>query len=310
MQHLNLARFDLISIRLAVACLQTGSLSAAAREIPLALAAASRRLRELEDAVGDTLFDRNARGLTPTGAGRVFVKHGLALLQTMETMHAELADQRLGVARHLRLCAGTAAINQFLPALLADYARLQPQIRVELDEQVSESVVRALREGRADVGVFVAGPSTQGLQVAPFRQDELVLVMPRGHPLSTERHAIDFSACLGEDWISLTSGAAMLQTQQQAALASQRPLRLRMQVRSFDAVCHLVAAGLGVALLPKGALKHYGKSLPLRSRPLTDAWARRQLLVAVASQDEAALNLMRFLVKPSRNAKADLSKQQ
>ena len=153
----NLARFDLVSIRLAVACAQTGSLTAAARDSHLALAAASRRIRELEGALGDALFERHARGLLPTPAGRVFVKHGLTLLQTMEQLGTELADLRLGLSRHIRLCASSAAIAQFLPPLLARYAQLHPQVRVELEEQVSQAVVSALREGRTDVAVFVEG---------------------------------------------------------------------------------------------------------------------------------------------------------
>ena len=137
----NLARFDLVSVRLAVACAQTGSLTAAARDSHLALAAASRRIRELEDALGDALFERHARGLLPTAAGRVFVKHGLTLLQTMEQLGGELADLRRGIARHIRLCASSAAISQFLPPLLARYGELHPQVHIDLEEQVSEAVV-------------------------------------------------------------------------------------------------------------------------------------------------------------------------
>lgn len=308
--RLNLARFDLVSIRLAVACLQTGSLSAAAREVHLALAAASRRLRELEQALGASLFERHARGLHATAAGRVFVRHGLNLLQTLDLLDAELADQRQGITRRLRLCASTAAINQFLPPLLEAYARLAPQVRIDLDEQVSEAVVSALRDGRADVGVFVQGPDTQGLQTALFRRDELVLVLPANHALASSRSTIAFADCLDEDWISLTTGAAMLQTQQQAALALGRPLRLRMQVRSFDAVCHLVASGLGVALLPKAAIQPFARTLALKSRPLNDAWAKRQLLVGTTSQDEAVRAFTAFLTQPSPNAKAFAHKQQ
>lgn len=291
----NLARFDLVSIRLAVACAQTGSLSAAAREAHLALAAASRRIKELELALGDTLFERHARGLTPTAAGRVFVRHGLTLLQTMDQLSTELADQRLGIARHVRLCASTAAINQFLPPLLASYALAQPQIRVDLDEQVSEAVVAALREGRADVGVFVEGPDTQGLHTALFRTDELVLVLPTNHALAQNKTPLPFAQALDEDWISLTTGAAMLQAQQQAALSAGKPLRLRMQVRSFDAVCHLVTAGLGVALLPKLAVLPLARTLHLAWRPLSDAWVRRRLLVGYGTPDHAVLDLVQFL---------------
>lgn len=306
---MNLARFDLVSIRLAVACAQTGSLTAAARDSHLALAAASRRIRELEGALGDTLFERHARGLLPTAAGRVFVKHGLTLLQTMEHLGGELADLRQGIARHIRLCASSAAISQFLPTLLAQYGRLHPQVRVDLEEQVSETVVTTLREGRADVAVFVEGPDTGGLATRLFREDELVLVLPAKHPLAGKKTPIAFADTLDEEWISLTAGAAMLQQQQQAALAANRPLKLRMQVRSFDAVCHMVASGLGIAVLPKGASLPIVKTMKLGWRPLSDAWAQRRLLVATAAGDnEAAIvSLVDFLAagaQPSQKAKA------
>jgi len=299
----NLARFDLVSVRLAVACAQTGSLTAAARDSHLALAAASRRIRELEDALGEALFERHARGLLPTAAGRVFVKHGLTLLQTMEQLGGELTDLRRGIARHIRLCASSAAISQFLPPLLARYGELHPQVHIDLEEQVSEAVVATLREGRADAAVFVEGPDTTGLDTRLFREDELVLILPAGHALARGKTPLAFVDALDEEWISLTTGAAMLQKQQQAALAAKRPFKLRMQVRSFDAVCHMVASGLGVAVLPKGATLPIIKSMKLGWRPLADGWARRRLLAAtMAGQPDAAITaLVEFLVAPARS---------
>jgi molybdate transport repressor ModE-like protein len=306
----NLARFDLVSIRLAVACVQSGSLTAAAREAHLALAAASRRVRELEDALGEPLFERHARGVVPTAAGRVFVKHGLALLQTLDQLGGELADLRQGIARHIRLSASTAAINQFLPPLLARYAQLRPQVRVDLEEQVSEAVVAALREGRADLGVFVEGPDTSGLDARLFRTDELVLVLPKKHRLAG-RTPLAFTDALDEDWISLNTGAAMLQKQQQAALAANKPFRLRMQVRSFDAVCHLVASGLGLAILPKAAALPIVRAMKLDWRPLADTWSRRRLLVATGTASDAAVQaLAAFLLEPSQTAKPRPSRKQ
>lgn len=303
----NLARFDLVSIRLALACVQNGSLTAAARELHLATAAASRRIRELELALGSPLFERHARGLLPTAAGRAFARHGLTLLQTLEQLGGEIADLRQGIARHVRLCASTAAINQFLPTLLAQYAKQQPQVRVDLEEQVSDAVVTSLREGRADIGVFVEGPDVSGLAPQVFRHDELVLVLPRGHALAKGRTALPFLETLDEDWISLNTGAAMLQKQQQAALAAGKPLRLRMQVHSFDAVCHLVASGLGIAMLPKAAAQPIMRAMGLSSRPLADAWARRRLLLATgtgfSADDVGVAGLFDFLLESSPNAK-------
>lgn len=307
----NLARFDLVSIRLVVDCVQHGSLSAAARESHLALAAASRRIRELEDAVGEPLFERHGRGVRPTAAGRVFARHALGLLQSLEQMGSELADLRQGIARHVRLCASTAAINQFLPPLLARYARQQEQVRVDLEEQVSTAVVATLREGRADIGVFVEGAETEGLDCRLFRRDELVLVLPARHRL-VGRGAVAFGEALEEDWISLADGAALLQKQHEAAHAAGRPLRLRMQVRSFDAVCHLVASGLGIAILPKNAALPIIGAMKLRWRALSDPWAQRRLLLATLSgpQDPAVEELARFLVEPSQKAKAPSRNEQ
>lgn len=304
MASYNLSRFDLVSVRLVVHCAQGGSLTAAARDCKLALTAASRRVRELEDAIGEPLFERHSRGLLPTAAGRIFVRHGLALLQRMDALVDELQDGREGVARRIHLCASTAAINQFLPSLLADYGGRHPEVRVEVEEQVSDLVVAALRDGRTDIGAFVEGPDTGGLEVRDFRKDELVLIMRAGHRLAGKA-PIGFADTLEEQWISLNPGAALLQKQQAAALAAGRPFRLRMQVRSFDAVAHMVASGLGVAALPKAAALPIVRAMKLAWRPLADAWAFRQLKVATRKDAEPAVAAFReFLCARSQERKA------
>jgi DNA-binding transcriptional LysR family regulator len=302
--HYNLARFDFVSIRLAVACARTGSLTEAARECHLVLPAASRRLRDLEKTLGAQLFERHSRGLTPTALGRAFMKRGMAILQELDQLVIELADARKGVVRHVRVCAGTAAITQFLPPLLAEYALLRPEVQVELEEQVSQQVVASVREGRADLGVFVAGPEVRGLEVRDFRSDELVLILPACHRLAG-RTPLPFTETLDEHWISLNAGAAMLQAQQQAAMAAGRTLKLRMQVRSFEAVGHMVASGLGISALPKGAALPMLRAMKLSWRPLSDAWAQRQLQVVVRPDADATVVALRdFLVPTSQNAKA------
>lgn len=301
----NLARFDFVSIRLAVVCARTGSLTEAARECNLVLPAASRRLRDLEKALGAQLFERHSRGLTPTALGHAFMKRGMAILQELDHLVVELADARQGVVRHLHMCACTAAITQFLPPLLAEYTDLRPEVQVELEEQVSARVVSTVREGRADLGVFVAGPPVQGLSVCDFRGDELVLILPAAHRLAG-RTPILFEATLDEHWISLNAGAAVLQAQQLAAMAAGRPFKLRMQVRSFDAVGHMVASGLGIAALPKGAARPIVRAMKLQWRPLADAWAKRQLQVCMRPDaDETVRALRDFLVTTSQSAKAD-----
>lgn len=303
--RLNLARFDFVTIRLVVACLRTGSLTQAARACHLVTPAASRRLRELEDAVGHRLFERHSRGLTPTPAGRIVAQRGLALLQEMDAMVGELQDAGDALRRTVHLHASTAAINQFLPPLLAGYAERRPQVRVVLEEQVSAQVVAALRDSQADLGVFVEGPDARDLEVVPFRTDELVLVLPRGHRLAG-RTPIAFADTLDEPWISLDAGAALLAQQLAAAQSAGRVFRLRMQVRSFDAVGHLVASGLGIAALPRQACLPLLRALRLGWRPLADGWARRRLCLGLRPEADATVRDLRDWLaapSPSPNAK-------
>ena len=295
---MNLSRLDLTSLRVALACARTGSLTAAAHELHLAPAAASRRLKELEATLGCALFERHARGLHVTSAGEVMVRHGLALLQHLERLSHEVTDLREGHTRHVRLCTSTAALNQFLPPLLARFAERHPEIRVDLEEQVTTAVVSALREGRCDLGIFVEGPSVDDLTPCVFAHDELVLVLPRSHPLARQRKPIPFETVLEQDLIGMNPGAALLQSLQSAAEQRGVPLRLRMQVRSFDAICHLVAAGLGVSVLPRAAVEPLAQAMDLTCRALTDDWARRRLLLAAGAgrqEDEAVRVLMAHL---------------
>lgn len=300
---LNLYRFDFVSIRLAVLCAQTGNLTTAARECHLVLPAASRRIKDLEAAVGTALFERHSRGLKVTPAGQMFMRHGLTLLQNIQTLARELDDLQQGVKRHMRLFASTAAISQFLPGLLADLAQKHPDIQVDLEEKVSEQVIKGLLERRADVGVYVEGTPDGGLETQYFRGDELVLILPARHAL-TGKKPIAFSDTLDEHWISLNPGAALLQQQQTAAMALGKRLKLRMQVNSFDAVSHMVAAGLGVAMLPKASAMPIIQNMKVSWRPLQDAWAKRRLMIAIRPDADADVRAFcSALVLSSQNAK-------
>jgi DNA-binding transcriptional LysR family regulator len=302
---LNLSRLNFISVRLAVLCAQTGSLTAAARACHLVLPAASRRIKDLEAAIGTQLFERHSRGVSVTPAGRVFMRRGLSLLQEMEAMSKELDDLQKGVIRHIQLFAGTAAISQFLPALIAKYSGINPKIQVDLEERVSEQVVLALNERRADIGVFVEGADADGLELQFFRSDELVLITPHGHRLSG-KSPVAFADTLDEQWISLNPGAAVLQQQLSAATSVGKRLKLRMQVNSFEAVSHMVSSDLGIALLPRTSALPLVKSMKLSWRPLKDAWAKRRLMIGVRKDaDQDVITFRDFLVSSSQNGKSD-----
>ncbi len=158
-------------------------------------------------------------------------------------------------------------------------------MRIELQEDYSDAVAQSLREGRADVGILVEGPELPGFDCTCVAQNQLVLLLPQAHRLASEEPIL-FADALDEDWISFVEGANLLKQQYLAAHSRGRLLRLRMQARSMDAVCHLVASGLGVAILPKSVAIPFARSNGLPWRPRADQWAERRVLVALRSGNQ------------------------
>ena len=277
---MNLSRLDLVSLSLFNLVVRTGSISKGAELAHLAIGAASKRISDLEAAVDAELLDRHSRGVTPTAAGAALQRHAQRILHDVDQLAAELSDHAKGVTGVVRLWANTSAITQFMPVDLASFAIIHPGIRIQMNEADSHEVVLAVLEGRADVGVFADRTPALGLQTLPYRQDRLVLVVPPGHPLIGRRR-IAFVEAAAHDFVSLSEGTSIAQRLASASVQSGVPLRIRIHVRSFDAMCQMVAAGLGIAVLPDAAVQPLVKALGLRKLELSDSWVDRQLLLGL-----------------------------
>jgi DNA-binding transcriptional LysR family regulator len=283
---INPARIDFVTLRLFCAVAQAGSLTKGAQRCHLALSAASRRLSDLEAAAGTRLLDRSAQGVALTPAGHVALQHAMRLFQGFEQFSHELADYSRGIKGHVRLWANMSALTEFLPAALATFLGAHPDIRVEVEEQLSGDIVRALVEGLADIGVFAENTPTDGLDVTPFQTDELVVLCSRQHPLARRRR-VRFEECLAHDFVGLNRGSALLAMTLRAAEQAGLPLSLRVQVRSFEAMCHMVAANLGIGVGPLAACRAQVANLRLKAVKLDEPWSQRRLMLA--SRSGAAL---------------------
>ncbi|NRF65851.1 LysR family transcriptional regulator [Aquincola sp. S2] len=278
-EPINPARVDFVTLRLFCAVARTGSITKGASACHLALSAASRRLADLEAASGALLLERSAQGVALTPAGHVALQHALRLFHGFEQFSRELQDYSRGVKGHVRLWANMSALTEFLPQALASFLAVHPDIRIEVEEQLSGDIARALVEGLADIGVFAENTPTGGLDVTPFQTDELVVLCAKKHPLARRRRAA-FGDCLAHDFVGLNRGSSLLELTSRAAEQAGLPMHLRVQVRSFDAMCHMIAAGLGVGVVPLAACRAQIGALGLKVVHLDDAWARRRLLLA------------------------------
>ena len=295
---LNPARVDFVTLKLFCSIVQSGSITKGANECNLALSAASRRISEFEETLGVALLDRSVKGVTLTHAGHAVMQHALRLFQGFEQLSNELSEYSKGVKGHVRLWANMSALTEFLPAALASFLKDNPEIQVEVEEQLSGDIVRALMDGIADIGVFAEGPITTGLETQIMGSDQLVIACSKVHDLS-KRKNITFDECLEYDFVGLNRGSSLLELTSRIAEKLGKQMRLRIQVRSYDAMCQMIAVNLGIGVLPLQACVAQIKALNLKVIHLEDPWAKRNLLVAIkanAHQSPATALLSQHLL--------------
>ena len=279
---------DLISLALFVRAVDTRSLSKAAEKSHIALAAASRRIALLEHCYGVKLLYRSSQGVEATPAGMALSIHARRMMEQAEKMQAELSDYAKGVKGHIRIKANTSAITQYLPKDLAQFSASYPDVKLELEESRSGEIVQALREGHTDIGVVMDSVARDGLVSYEYRRDRLVAVVPDGHEFRARQ--APFKALLKYDLVALDSSAAMMKLLTDAAVGAGHPLRLRVQVKSFEAVCKLVQANMGIGVLPEAAALDFAPVMGLRLVRLTDDWADRCMHVCVRDFDSLSAN--------------------
>ncbi len=278
-------RFDLPDLSLFRHVVDAGSITHGAERAHLALAAASTRIRNLEDVLGAPLLTRSRQGVTPTQAGRTLLQHARTILRQAERLHEDLGAYGGGLAGQIRVLSNTNALTEFLPEALSSFLAAHPNVSVDLEERLSDEIVGLIAEGVADLGVVAGTVDAGGLETYPFRRDRFVLVVARDHPLA-KRARVGFEEVLDQDFVGLDRASAIQRFLATKALRIGRPLRLRVQLRSFDAVCRLVECKVGVGVVPESTVRRVSKTMAIKPVALSDAWAVRDLTICVRSREE------------------------
>jgi DNA-binding transcriptional LysR family regulator len=294
---INLNRFDLVSLRLFVAVVDAGSLTAGAVRFGISLAAASKRIAELEQHCGVPLLQRGQRGVSATPHGQTVHRHAIEVVARLEQLALAVDDLRSGATGHLRLWANPSAFGGFLPRVLAAYAAAHPDVRIDLEDALSEDAVRAVQKGVAELAVIGDNVPCEDLETFVCNVDDLVLLVPGHHVLGAEQ-CVSVERALDHDLVTLARSASLTRKVIAAAESAGRTLRIRVQVRSFDSMCRMVASGLGLAILPRAAAALYAQALGLRVIALQGIDVERRLLVAMrnrASLSPAAAALIAML---------------
>lgn len=288
---------DPVALQSFVAVCEEGSIAAAALRESIVASALSKRIGALETEVGVTLLLRRRRGVEPTPAGETLLAHARELLAGLERMRVELGAFGTGVQGSVRVLASPSVLAEQLPDDIGRFVEQHPALRVSLDERVSGRIVRSLRDGAADLGVLWDAADLAGLSSVPYRSDNLCAAMASSHPLA-RRPSLRYAELLDAMSIGVTPGGLMDQMlRRQAALIGRLPA-YRIQVSNMDAACRIVAAGIGIAVLPREVAVPHAGAGRIALVPIAEAWAVRRFVVASRREplrSASARRLLEFL---------------
>ena len=281
-------KLDPITLRLFVAVMEENAIARAAAREHIAPSAASRRLAELEDQLQVELFTRSNRGSQPTAAAYALLNMARGVLNEMDGIASQMKNYAHGSGQglrgHVRVMANISSITQFLPAQLQGFLSQHPHVDVRLQERVSTDIARAVAENEADIGLLNNGSYGSKISLRPYRRARLAVVLPQGHVLA-KHEQLELKQIVEHELIGMHADSALNHLITRSAADQGLQPRLRMKVTGYDALCLMVAAGLGIGILPEGSARIYMGTLPLRCIRLHEPWAERQLMLCVRSQD-------------------------
>lgn len=271
-------KYDPTDLRLFVAVTQLSSITRAAEAQHLSLGAASARIKALEIQSAVPLLYREARGVRLTPAGEAFLHHARAILRQTEELRAEMHEYGRGLRGHVRVQANTTAFTDILPEVLPAFLKANPKVSVELQERQNADIAVGVLDGRADLGLVSERVDMPGLRAIHFSTDRLVLLVPRGHRFA-KRTAIAFADTLEEDFVGMHPGSTLRDFLAKVTAGIGKPLRVRVELSNFDAVCRMIEAGVGIGVVPESSARRNLAGRQLCQVELSDSWRVRERYV-------------------------------
>jgi DNA-binding transcriptional LysR family regulator len=280
-------KIDTTLLEIFVSVVDNMSLTQAGIELDLVVSAVSKRIGELEQHLGKSLLRRHGRGVIPTPAGELLYLHAASILRSLRAADRALAEFGDNGLRKIRLLASQTTVVQWLPAQIAAYMTETGDTSIDLIEGRSADIPAMVRTGDADVGIYHAQYPAPGVVSYPYRKDRIGLVVPKGHALE-RRQAIFFEEALDYPLIGAFPRYSLGHFLQLAGTSVSRPPVVMFSVSNFEARCHMVKEGVGIAMLPEDIAQRYISFLGLALVRIEDAWAERQFYGCMRDSDAGA----------------------
>jgi DNA-binding transcriptional LysR family regulator len=273
--------------RLQVLCevLTRGSFSAAAEALSYSQSAVSQSIARLEAETGTTLVVRDRRGVRPTAAGATLVSHAETIFAQVDAAEAEVAAV-LGIRTgRLRVASFPSAGATLMPLAVARFRQAHPDVALTLAEGEPEEIGPRLRAGELDLALLFEFPGVRerpaaGLRSVTLLEDPMHVALPADHPLAS-KPALTLVDLSDQQWVQTAASSPCARHVVRSCLAAGFEPDVAFESDDYDTVQGLVAAGVGVALIPRLALTHVHAGIVVRA--LAPRSPARKVTVATMS---------------------------
>ena len=264
-------------LRYVCAIADTGSFSRAAERCQIAQPSLSQQVLKLEKDLGAKLFDRLGRSVRLTEAGRAFLPYARSILSQRETARSSVADKCADV----RGCVAVGAIPTIAPYLMprytATFTKKYPEAKLRIVEETTPILVESLRDLSIDLAILALPLRHKDLELVPLRPEPLFAVLPRNHPLAAAK-SLALKDLRGESFVMLRDGHCFRDLSIAACTHARVTPRIAFESGQFSSLFGMVAAGVGISLVPEMAIDTHAGCRYVR---LNDARATRTIVAAI-----------------------------
>jgi LysR family hydrogen peroxide-inducible transcriptional activator len=264
-------------LRYVCAIADTGSFSRAAERCQVAQPSLSQQVLKLEKDLGAKLFDRLGRSVRLTEAGRAFLPYARSILSQRETARSSVADKCADVRGSVAVGAIPTIAPYLMPRYTAAFTKKYPEAKLRIVEETTPILVESLRDLSIDLAILALPLRHKDLELFPLRTEPLFAVLPRNHPLAAAK-SLALKDLRGESFVMLRDGHCFRDLSIAACTHARVAPRIAFESGQFSSLFGMVAAGVGISLVPEMAIDRHAGCRYVR---LSDARATRTIVAAI-----------------------------
>jgi len=273
---------DFVTLRVFKAAVEEQSFVGAAEREHLAPSAISRRIAEMESRLGIMLLRRHDRGVEPTAAGQLLMRHVAAMFDIVDMTMADLDSLSQGQSGNVTILANLSTISAQMPKLLSDLCKHHPNIDFHLEQCNSEAAVRAISLGLADIALVTGTVDVAHMTSFDFSIDRLVVLLPEDHPLAGAM-ALKLHDIAAFPYVGLYNDLALQTLVRRKAIGLGCHLREVINVGGFEDIGRFVSRGLGLTIMPERHASGIALHERVVLREFDEDWAIRRTQICVKS---------------------------